>query len=109
MLLAAFWLLHIIHLFIKIKLPLWSRKLDKKRTKIILHITEVPGAIILCCLAPVVYISVSEYSVGRFPLLLCIPSKEVNFYTVCIPLCVMIGSGVILAIIMFWMLHRVSS
>ena len=109
MLLAAFWLQHTIHLFIKIAFPMWSRKLERKQTKIILHITEVLGAFILCGLAPIVYISVSEYSFGRFPPLLCRPSKEVYFYTVCIPLCIMIGSGVILAVVMFWMLHRVSS
>jgi len=108
-LLAAFWLLHLIHLFIKIAFPMWSRKLDRRQTKIILHVTEVTGAFILCGLAPIIYVSVSEYSFGRFPPLICVPSKKVDFYTLCLPLCIMMGTGVILAIIMFWMLHKVSS
>ena len=108
-LLAALWLLHLIHLFIKIVLPIWSRKLDRKQTKIILHVIEVTGAFILCGLAPIIYVSVSEYSFGRFPPLICLPSRVVSFYTVCIPMCVLLTSGVILAIIMFWLLHKVSS
>ena len=35
--------------------------------------------------------------------------QKVSFYTMCLPLCIVIGIGVILAIIMFWMLYRVSS
>ena len=108
-LMSTFWLLHLIHLFIKIYLPIWSRKLDRKQTKIILHVTEVLGAFILCGLAPIVYVSVSEYSFGRFPPMLCVPSRTVTFYTMCLPMCVLLGSGVILAVIMFWMLHKVSS
>jgi len=108
-LLATFWLLHVIHLFIKIVYPIWSRKLDRNKTKIILHVTEVTLAFILCGLAPIIFVSVSEYSIGRFPPLLCLSSKAVSFYTMCIPLCFMIGTGVILAIIMFWKLHKVGN
>ena len=97
------------HLFIKIYLPIWSRKLDRKRTKVILHVTEAIGAFILCGLAPIIYVSISEYAFSRLPPVLCYPSKAVTFYTMCLPMCVMFGSGVILTVIMFWMLHKVSS
>ena len=109
MLLFVFWLLHLIHLFIKIAVPIWSRKLDRKRTKIILHVTEVTGAFVLCGLTPIVFVSVSQYSFRQFPPVFCSPSREVDFYTVCLPLCVVVGTGVILAILMFWMLHKVNS
>ena len=108
-LLAVLWLLHLIHLFIKIVLPIWSRKLDRKQTKIILHVTEVGGAFVLCGLAPIVFVSVSEYSAVQFPPIYCGASKPVIFYTICLPLCVILATGVILAIIMFWTLHKVSS
>ena len=106
---AAFWLLHIIHMFIKIVFPLWCRKLDEKQTKITVHVVEAVGAFILCGLPPVAYISASKYSFGRFPPLICVPSKDVYFYTVCVPMCILIGTGVILTVIMFWMLHKVST
>ena len=108
MLMAAFWVLHALHVFLKIIFPLWSRKLDVKQTKITLHVVEAVGAFILCGLPPIAYISTSKYSFGRFPPLLCVPSKDVFFYTVLVPMCIMMGTGVILTIIMFSMLHKVS-
>ena len=108
MLLAVLWLLHLIHLFIKIVFPIWSRKLDRKQTKIILHVTEVTGAFILCGLVPIIFVSVSEYSFFQFPPIYCAASRQVVFYTICLPLCVILASGVILAIIMFWTLHKAS-
>ena len=109
MFVTALWLFHLIHLFIKIALPIWSRKLDRKEIKIILHIAEISGAFISCGVAPITYVSLSEYSFGRFPPLFCFPARAVTFYTICLPLCAMLAIGIILAIIMFWMLHKVSS
>ena len=108
-LLAEFWLLHLMHLFMKIAFPMWSRKLDRKQTKIILHVVEVSGALFLSTLAPILNIIFLKYQFGRFPPLICVPSKEVSFYTICLPLCVIMGIGMILTIIMFWMLHKVSN
>ena len=71
--------------------------------------TEVTGAFVLCGLVPIVFVSVSQYSFGQFPPVFCFPSREVDFYAVCLPLCVVVGTGVILAILMFWMLHKVNS
>ena len=85
---------------------MWSRKLDRKQTKIILHVVEVAGALCLGTLAPVINIIYSKYQFGRFPPVLCLPSKEVSFYTVCLPLCIMMAIGTILAVIMFWILHK---
>ena len=106
-LLAELWLLHFIHLFIKIAFPMWSRKLDSKQTKIILHVVEVAVALFLCSLAPVLNVILSKYQFRRFPQIFCFPSKEVSFYTICLPLCIMVGIGTILSVIMFWMLHKV--
>ena len=108
-LLAELWLLHLIHLFIKIAFPIWARKLDRKQIKFILHVVEVSGAVFLCTLAPTLHIIFSKYQFGRFPPILCIPSKEVSFYSVCLPMCVILGVGTILAILMFWMLYKVSN
>jgi len=79
-----------------------------KKTKILLHVTEITGAITLSGLAPVIYLSVSEYKFGRFPPVLCFPSKAVGFFTICVPLCITIASGMILALTTFWTLHKVS-
>lgn len=109
MLLAVSWLLHLVHLFIQIIFPLWSRKLNRKQMKIILHVVEVAVTLFLCSLAPTLFVVLSEYKFGRFPPLLCSPSKEVSFYTICLPLCMIMGIGMNLTIIMFWILHKVSN
>ena len=93
----------------KIAFPMWSRKLDRKQTKIILQVVEVAGALFVCSLAPILYVILSKYQFGRFPPLFCTPSKEVSFYTLCLPLCMILATGSILAVIMFWILHKVSS
>ena len=110
MLLAVFWLLHLIHLFIRVAFPVWSRKLDRKRTKNILHVVEVAVALFLCIVAPTFTIIFSKYQVVQFPPNICFPStKEVSFYTVCLPLCITTGIGTILVIITFWILNKVSN
>ena len=73
-----------------------------------LHITEVTGATIICGITPVIFILTSKYNFQKFPPFICFPTKSVGFYSMCLPLCLMVGTGVILAIIMFWMLHMVS-
>ena len=88
---------------------MWSRKLDRKQTKIILHVVEVTVAVILGTLAPTLNVILSKYQFGRFPAVICVPSKVVSFYTGCLPLCIMLAIGTILAVIMFWMLYKVSS
>ena len=108
-LLAMLWLLHLIHLFIKLAFPIWSRKLNIKRRKNVLHVTEVTGATILCGVTPVIFISTSQYTFQQFPPFICFPTRSVSFYSMCLPLCIMVGTGVILTIIMFWILHEVSN
>ena len=102
------WLLHLIHLSIKIAFPIWSRKLTVKRTKIIVHVTEVGGAIFVSVLSPMIFVLTSEYNVFRFPPVLCVPSSKVYFYTVCLPMCIIIALGVILDVVMLWILREVS-
>ena len=75
----------------------------------VIHVTEVAGASILCGITPVFFISTSEYTIQQFPPFICFPSRSVSFYSICLPLCLIVGTGVILAIIMFWILHNVSN
>ena len=63
-LLAELWLLHLIHLFIKIAFPIWARKLDRKQIKFILHVVEVSGAVFLCTLAPTLHIIFQSINLG---------------------------------------------
>ena len=88
--------------------PIWSRKHNDKKTKFLFHVVEVTAAVFLSILSPVIFISVSEYKVLRSPPVLCLPSKDVYFFTTCVPLCIIVGTGSVIAIIIFWTLHKVS-
>ena len=107
-LIGIFWLQHLCHLFLKIMFPIWSKKHNDMEKSVVLHVMEVSGAVFISILAPVIYLAVSKYTVIRFPPVLCFPSRKVIFYTVCLPLCVILGSGSILFIIIFWTLVKVS-
>ncbi|XP_065889434.1 uncharacterized protein [Dysidea avara] len=105
-LIGIFWLQHLCHLFLKIMFPIWSKKHNDMEQSVVLHVMEVSGAVFISILAPVIYLAVSKYTVIRFPPVLCFPSRKVIFYTVCLPLCVILGSGSILFIIIFWTLVK---
>ena len=68
---------------------------------------EVFGSILLCSLAPTVFVSVSEYTLSRFPPLFARPSKDVSFYTIILPLSILLAIGVNLMIYSLIAIHKV--
>jgi len=68
---------------------------------------EVFGSVILCSLAPTIFVSVSEYTLARYPPLFAIPSRDVSFYTIILPLTIVLASGVNLTFYTFWTIHKV--
>ena len=101
------WFLHLFHLFLGVAFPFWSRFLSEQKWKIRLHIVEVSGSVVLCSLAPTMFVSVSEYVFGRFPPLFALPSREVAFYTIVLPLALILATGVNLTFYTFWSIHKV--
>ena len=104
---AVTWFLHLFHLFVGIAFPFWSRILNEKKWKIRLHIAEVFGSVVLCSLAPTIFVSVSEYTLVRFPPLFALPSRDVAFYTIVLPLAIILAVGVNLTLYAFLRLHKV--
>ena len=68
---------------------------------------EVLGSIILCSLAPIVVVTTSEYTLSRFPPLFALPSQHVIFYTIILPLTIILAVGVNLTIYSFIRIHMV--
>ena len=104
---AVTWFLHLFHLFLGVVLPFQTRFLSEKKWKIRLHVAEVFGSVVLCSLAPTIYVSVSEYTLARFPPLFTLPSREVAFYTIVLPLAIILAVGVNLTFYTFLSLHKV--
>ena len=103
----VFWFLHLFHLFLGVVFPFWSRFLSEREWKIRLHVVGVFGSVILCGLAPTILVSVSEYTFGRFPPLFAFPSRDVTFYTIMLPITIILSSGVNLTFYTFWTIHKV--
>ena len=101
------WFLHLFHLFLGVAFPFRSKFLSEKKWKIRLHVVEVFGSVLLCSLAPTIFISVSEYVPGRFPPLFALPSRVVVFYTIVLPLAIILAAGINLTSFTALSIHKV--
>ena len=104
---SLMWFLHLFHLFLGIVFPFRSKFLNEKKFKFRLHVLEVFGSIVLCSLAPTIFVSVSEYTLVRFPPLFALPSRRVSFYTIALPLAINLACGVNLTFYTLLSIHKV--
>ena len=102
------WFLHLFHLFLGVVFPFQTEILNERKWKNRLHVAEVFGSIVLCSLAPTIYVSVSKYTFARFPPLFGSPTPgEVLFYTIVLPLSIILAIGVNLTFYTFLSIHKV--
>ena len=102
------WFLHLFHLFLGVVFPFQSAILNEKKWKNRLHVAEVFGSVILCSLAPTIYVSVSQYTFAKFPPLFGLPTPgEVIFYTIILPLSIILAVGVNITFYTFLSIHKV--
>ena len=87
--------------------PFWSKFLNEKKWKIRLYVVEMFGSVILCSIAPVIFISTSYYGISRFPQVISFPAAEMTFYSVLIPLAMILTVGVNLVFYTFFTIHKV--
>jgi len=106
-LMMVFWMLNIFHIFLRVTFPLQTKYYIEKRLSL-LHVIEVAGSFILCSVAPIIYVSTSQYEMTRFPPLLCVPTEEFYFYTLSLPLCFTLTIGINLLIVTLWKIHQAS-
>ena len=65
------------------------------------------GSVVLCSIAPAIYISNSTYGINRFPQVVIFPSEEMTFYSILIPLAMILTVGVNLEFYTFFTIHKV--
>ena len=121
--LAMFWLCHVLALFWKIRFPFHSRSFQMAHRTKYVHM----AAVVLCILVPFVPIvaTMSQYGHGRssveaatgglgfgitrFPPLLCTGRHaDTTFYSLILPILVILMIGMTILLIIFWIIHRVS-
>ena len=106
---VLYWLLHLIHLFLKFIFPFAIRRFDTKKWKRIFHVTELILIILFTVLAPVYIVLGSKYYPYGFPPVLCVPNANLTFYTLVLPIIVMLCLGTSIIVLMLWRLQMVSS
>ena len=92
------WFLYLFHLFLVVSFPFWSKFLSEQKWKIRLHVVEVFGSVVICSIAPIIYISVSEYTFSRLPPLFDRPSRDATFYSIVLPNIILMAVGINLTI-----------
>lgn len=120
--LAMFWFCHLLALFWKTNFPFHSRSFQKSHRMKYLHITSVAIGI-LVPLAPVV-VTMAQFSHGkssaeavkgglgfgitRFPPLLCTGRDgDTIFYSLIVPIDVIVMIGMAFLVSLFWIVHKV--
>ena len=105
---VLYWLLHLIHLFMKFIFPFAIRRFDTKKWKRIFHITELILINLITVVAPIYIILDSKYYPYGYPPVLCVPNATFTFYALVLPIIVMLCLGTCIILLMFWRLQMVS-
>ena len=106
---SGFWLLFIIHLFIKLVFPIRARNLDNHRHRRKIHVIEIVGIVLVGLFIPSVIVGTTKYNIGNFPPTQCSSNADVSFHTLILPTIIVMTTGVILILLSFMSIHRVSS
>ena len=121
--LAMFWLCHVLALFWKIRFPFHSRSFQMAHRTKYVHIAAVAMGILVPFI-PIIA-TMSQYGhersaieaatgglgfgITRFPPLLCTGRHaDTTFYSLILPILVILMVGMTFLLIIFWMIHRVS-
>ena len=106
--LSMWWFFHIITLFWKIRFPFHARSFENVHGFKHLHITAVILGVVLPLIPSTSMIATGGFVIGRFPPVVCQPSDLATaFYSVEVPIIVMVQIGISLLVIIFWTIHKV--
>ena len=93
-------------LFYGIQFPFHSRSF-KARTKYI-HVIMVVIALLLPLVPAIICGVIGGYTMTDFPPILCVGSDaDATFYSLVLPIIIILGTGTSLLVIMFWKIHMV--
>ena len=104
--LVVWWFCHIAVLFWKVIFPFHSNKPH--------HIKYIHvGIVVLAILVPFVPVAVSlatgGFIIKSFPPLLCVPRRvEVTFYTLALPISILMAVGIVMLLAVLWTIRKVS-
>ena len=104
---SIYWMVHILYIGVLVKFPFFGKKLQKKSKQI--HIATVLVSIFLASIGPVVTLVHFGYFTARFPVLACLPrNMDVLFFSISLPVIVIVGLGSVILMFLFRELRKVS-
>lgn len=113
--LTVWWLCHIVLLFWKIRFPFHAKIFESKRRFKYVHITMIIIGFLLPLLPVVVAFTAGDPSLRGFRTILYPPFRCDNlqpvplFYSLLLPLNLLLVAGNVLLIIIFWVIHKVTT
>ena len=111
--LAVWWFCHVVSLFWGIQFPFHARSFKTTGRIKYIHITMVIVGLVLPTLPVVVAFTpgnpnTSGFGLTRFPPILCTSlQRDPSFYSLVLPINILLAIGVPLVIIVFWTIHKV--
>ena len=107
---SLLWFLHVVTMFIKLKWPLMSRRVALAGYYKYLHVLCFLISSIMPILPIVVVLETSGFATFTFPPLFCTPTnREVTFYSIILPVSVLLATGSSLLIIVLWIVWQVET
>ncbi|XP_065890192.1 uncharacterized protein [Dysidea avara] len=103
---SGFWLLFIIHLFLKLVFPIRARNLDHHPHRGKIHAAEIILIVLVGLLVPSIIVGTSKYNIANFPPTQCAGDADVSFYTLILPTIIVMATGVILILLTFTSIQR---
>ena len=109
--LSVWWFCHEISLFWGIRFPFHARSFETAHRTKYVHITMVAVGLVLPALPVIVTFTTGDpsgFGLTRFPPILCSAmQRNSTFYSLVLPINVIMAIGIPLLIIIFWIIHKV--
>ena len=109
--LAVWWFCHEVSLFWGICFPFHARSFQTAHRTKYVHITMVAVGLVLPALSVIVTFTTGDpsgFGLTRFPPILCTGlQRDSTFYSLVLPINILLATGIPLLIIIFWIIHKV--
>ena len=105
---AVLWICHVSMIFWNVRFPDQYMLLNRRHQVKYIHLVSGLVAIVVPVIPVAAIFGTGGFVNARFPPLLCLPSNaNAAFYSLVLPVSVLIASGVTLLLAVFWTLHKV--
>ena len=106
--LALWWFFHVSSLFWKINFPLNAKAVESAHRIKYVHITMVLLALVLPFIPVIAAFATTGFVLSQFPSILCLGSNtNASFYSLVLPIQLLLQVGIALLIAIFWKIHKV--